>query len=196
MHFSGRRPYGKTVGMAFVGTVCSADHGGSITTFDHNSAINQATVVAHELGHNLGMNHDDGRCPNTYIMHSSDNGSRNFSSCSSSDFEQLILRGGGSCLRNSPKPSDIFTEPMCGNNIVDRNEECDCGTPKVAGVECRPKSNICDLPEYCNGTFYDCPEDVYVMDGYPCNNMKDYCYSGICENYDSQCESLFGKGMV
>ncbi|XP_039194766.1 disintegrin and metalloproteinase domain-containing protein 9-like [Crotalus tigris] len=222
----GRRPYGKTVGMAFVGTVCSADHGGSITTFDHNSAINQATVVAHELGHNLGMNHDDGRCPNTYIMHSSDNGSRNFSSCSSSDFEQLILRGGGSCLRNSPKPSDIFTEPMCGNNIVDRNEECDCGTPKectnpccdaasckltrgsacaeglccekcqfkVAGVECRPKSNICDLPEYCNGTFYDCPEDVYVMDGYPCNNMKDYCYSGICENYDSQCESLFGKG--
>lgn len=67
---------------------------------------------------------------------------------------------------------------------------------KVAGVECRPKSDICDLPEYCNGTFYDCPEDVYVMDGYPCNNMKDYCYSGICENYDSQCESLFGKGTV
>lgn len=58
-------------------------------------------------------------------------GSKNFSICSSSDFEHLILRGGGACLRNAPKPSDVYIEPVCGNNIVDTNEECDCGTPKV-----------------------------------------------------------------
>ncbi|XP_060624575.2 disintegrin and metalloproteinase domain-containing protein 9-like [Anolis sagrei] len=222
----GRKAFGTAVGMAFVGTVCSPAHGGSISTFDHDTVISHATIVAHELGHNLGMNHDDKGCPGAYIMHSIDNGSRNFSSCSENDFEQLILRGGGTCLRNAPKPSDIFTEPVCGNNIVDRNEECDCGTPKecsnpccdaatcklklgsecaeglccekcqfkVAGSECRKKGNTCDLPEYCNGTYHDCPDDVYIMDGYPCNNMKDYCYSGVCQNYDSQCESLFGKG--
>ncbi|CAI5774925.1 and metalloproteinase domain-containing 9-like [Podarcis lilfordi] len=222
----GRSAFGATVGMAFVGTVCSPNHGGSISTFNHDAVIAHATVVAHELGHNLGMNHDDGRCPGQYIMHSSDNGSKNFSSCSANDFEDLILRGRGTCLRNPPKPSDIYTEPACGNNIVDKNEECDCGTPeectnpccdaatcklkagsecaeglccekcqfKVAGVQCRPKMNACDLPEYCNGTYPNCPDDVYIMDGYPCNNMKDYCYAGICQNYDSQCESLFGKG--
>uniref|UniRef100_A0A8D0BD16 Disintegrin and metalloproteinase domain-containing protein 9-like n=1 Tax=Salvator merianae TaxID=96440 RepID=A0A8D0BD16_SALMN len=222
----GRGSFASTVGMAFVGTACSRDLGGSISTFNHNMVIKHSTIVAHELGHNLGMNHDDGRCPDYYIMHSTDNGAKNFSSCSSDDFENLILGGGGTCLRNAPKPSDIYTEPICGNNIVDKNEECDCGTPKectnpccdaalcklkagsecaeglccekckfkVAGMECRPRRNACDLPEYCNGTYADCPEDVYVMDGYPCNNMKYYCYGGNCQNYDAQCESLFGKG--
>ncbi|XP_044301564.1 disintegrin and metalloproteinase domain-containing protein 9-like [Varanus komodoensis] len=222
----GRESYGSTAGMAFVGAVCSPDLGGSISTFDHRTVISQATIVAHELGHNLGMNHDDKNCPGHYIMHSVANGSKNFSSCSSNDFELLILRGKGTCLRNAPKPSDIFTEPVCGNNIVDKNEECDCGPPekcsspccnaitcklkpgakcaeglccekcqyKVAGTQCRSKIDLCDLPEYCNGTYADCPEDVYVMDGYPCNNNKHYCYNGICQNYDSQCESLFGKG--
>ncbi|XP_053163255.1 disintegrin and metalloproteinase domain-containing protein 9-like isoform X2 [Hemicordylus capensis] len=222
----GRNPYGGTVGMAFVGTVCNPGTGGSISTFNHNGAINQATIVAHELGHNLGMNHDDGRCPTSYIMSSTDNGSRKFSSCSFDDFERLVLGGRGTCLRNAPKPSDVYTEPVCGNNIVDKNEECDCGKPnectnpccdaatcklksgsecaegmcckncqfKVAGVECRAKMNACDLPEYCNGTYPYCPEDVYIIDGYPCNNMKEYCYSGVCQSYDSQCEILFGKG--
>ncbi|KAJ6669030.1 hypothetical protein lerEdw1_007839 [Lerista edwardsae] len=218
----GRPPFGGTVGMAFVGTVCNPATGGSISTINRNSVISHATIVAHELGHNLGMNHDDGRCSGSYIMHSTDtlvaigqrtrsfmeihltnkvnlvlsSGSKNFSTCSSSDFEHLILRGGGACLRNAPKPSDVYTEPVCGNNIVDTNEECDCGTPKfkVAGVECRSKMNTCDLPEYCNGTYPYCPEDVYIMNGHPCNNMKEYCYSGVCQNYDAQCETLFGKG--
>ncbi|XP_062988842.1 disintegrin and metalloproteinase domain-containing protein 9-like [Elgaria multicarinata webbii] len=222
----GRGPYGSAVGMAFVGTVCSPDFGGSISAFNHDSVLYQATIVAHELGHNLGMNHDDKNCPGSYIMHSSANGSKNFSSCSSNDFERLILSGRGTCLRNAPKPSDIFTDPVCGNNVVDKNEECDCGTPnectnpccdaatcrltsgsecaeglccekcqfKVAGMDCRPKRNVCDLPEYCNGSYPDCPEDVYIMDGYQCNNMKAYCYNGVCQNYDSQCEYLFGKG--
>ncbi|XP_066475198.1 disintegrin and metalloproteinase domain-containing protein 9 isoform X2 [Tiliqua scincoides] len=222
----GRPAFGGTVGMAFVGTVCNPGTGGSISTINRNSVISHASIVAHELGHNLGMNHDDGRCSGSYIMHSTENGSKNFSTCSSSDFEHLILRGGGACLRNAPEPSDVYTEPVCGNNILDKNEECDCGTPKectnpccdaatcklkagsecaqgmccqdckfkAAGVVCRSKMNVCDLPEYCNGTYPYCPEDVYIMNGHPCNNLKEYCYSGICQSYDSQCETLFGKG--
>lgn len=58
-------------------------------------------------------------------------GSRNFSTCSADDFENLILNGGGNCLRNPPKTSNIYKEPVCGNNVVDNNEECDCGKPQV-----------------------------------------------------------------
>ncbi|NXD11116.1 ADAM9 protein, partial [Nothocercus nigrocapillus] len=222
----GRSSYGGAIGMAFVGTVCSQVQGGSISTFDHNNVLRHATVVAHELGHNLGMKHDDKRCPASYIMYSTDNGSRNFSTCSADDFENLVLNGGGNCLRNPPKTSNIYKEPVCGNNVVDSNEECDCGKPqectnpccnaetckltsgsqcaqglccenckfKVAGAECRSKRDFCDLPEYCNGSYAYCPDDVYIMNGYPCNNRKEYCYYGVCQSFDSQCESIYGKG--
>ncbi|XP_006136151.2 disintegrin and metalloproteinase domain-containing protein 9-like isoform X1 [Pelodiscus sinensis] len=222
----GRHAFSGVVGMAFVSTICSQVQGGSISTLNDNNVLRHATVVAHELGHNLGMKHDDGRCPISYIMYSTDNGSKNFSTCSADDFENLILSGGGNCLKNAPKPSDVFTEPFCGNNVVDKNEECDCGKPqectnpccdaatcklksgsqcakglccenckfKVAGMECRPKMNFCDLPEYCNGTNPYCPDDVYFMNGFPCNDMKEYCYGGVCQNFDSQCESIYGKG--
>ncbi|NXG24740.1 ADAM9 protein, partial [Grallaria varia] len=222
----GRSSFKGSIGMAFVGTVCSQVQGGSISTLNHNNMLRHATVVAHELGHNLGMKHDDKRCPASYIMHSTDNGSRNFSMCSADDFETLILNGGGNCLRNPPKTSNVYREPVCGNNVVDNNEECDCGKPqecsnpccdaatckltpgsqcaqglccknckfKVAGAECRAKRDFCDLPEYCNGTNAYCPEDVYIMNGHPCSNSKAYCYYGVCQSFDSQCESIYGKG--
>nr|XP_009668869.1 PREDICTED: disintegrin and metalloproteinase domain-containing protein 9-like [Struthio camelus australis] len=222
----GRNSYDGAIGMAFVGTICSQVQGGSISTFNHNNVLRHATVVAHELGHNLGMKHDDKRCPASYIMYSTDNGSRNFSSCSADDFENLILNGGGNCLRNPPKANSVYKEPVCGNNVVDSNEECDCGKPqectnpccdaatckltsgsqctqglccenckfKVSGAECRSKMDFCDLPEYCNGSYAYCPDDVYIMNGYPCNSKKEYCYYGVCQSFDSQCESIYGKG--
>ncbi|RMC11294.1 hypothetical protein DUI87_11413 [Hirundo rustica rustica] len=123
-------------------------------------------------------------------------GSRNFSTCSADDFEAFILNGGGNCLRNPPKTSNVYKEPVCGNNVVDNNEECDCGKPqfKVAGAECRAKQDVCDLPEYCNGSTAYCPDDVYIMNGYPCSNSKAYCYYGVCQSFDSQCQSIYGKG--
>lgn len=58
-------------------------------------------------------------------------GSTTFSSCSAGDFESLILRGGGLCLRNQPSPSDVISIPECGNGLVEQGEQCDCGKPQV-----------------------------------------------------------------
>ncbi|NXQ91073.1 ADAM9 protein, partial [Nyctibius grandis] len=220
----GRSSYGGSIGMAFVGTVCSHVQGGSISTVTSSRLYKKSPFLYRYSGFGTGMQPQN----NVYFLtpYVDRHGSRNFSTCSADDFEKLILNGGGNCLRNPPKTSHVYKEPVCGNNVVDNNEECDCGKPqectnpccdaatcklmpgsqcaqglccknckfKVAGAECRSKMDFCDLPEYCNGSNAYCPDDVYIMNGYPCDNMKAYCYYGVCQSFDSQCESIYGKG--
>ncbi|CAH2322806.1 disintegrin and metallo ase domain-containing 9-like [Pelobates cultripes] len=221
----GRGAINGVLGMAFVGTVCSPSYGTSISMFSSSTSLaGHTTVLAHELGHVLGMSHDDTCSGGNYIMHSSDAGAKKFSTCSSSDFESLILRGGGTCLQNPPDPNQVLSIPECGNKIVDQGEDCDCGTVqecnnpccdaatckltkgsacaqglccencqfKVAGTPCRPQNGYCDFPEYCNGTNGLCPADFYKMNGYPCNNSTSYCFNGICQTYEGQCQNLYG----
>uniref|UniRef100_A0A3Q3X7R1 Peptidase M12B domain-containing protein n=1 Tax=Mola mola TaxID=94237 RepID=A0A3Q3X7R1_MOLML len=126
--------YGGVLGMAFVGTVCSVSTSGGINVFSDDSLAYVSTVVAHEMGHNLGMNHDNGRdgCDGkSYIMSATAGGSTNFSSCSAKDFEALIIRGGGVCLKNPPSQSDVIGIAECGNGRLDKGEQCDCGKPEV-----------------------------------------------------------------
>ncbi|XP_039643439.1 disintegrin and metalloproteinase domain-containing protein 9 [Perca fluviatilis] len=133
------KPYGGSIlGMAFVGTVCSASTSGGINVFNSNQVNFASTVVAHEMGHNLGMNHDTGNCCSvgSCIMAAGASGSTTFSNCSQQDFEMLILRGGGLCLKNPPAPSDVVDIAVCGNGRLDNGEQCDCGKPEECNNKC------------------------------------------------------------
>lgn len=61
------------------------------------------------------------------------------------------------------------------------------------GTECRASTNECDLPEYCNGTSQFCQPDFTVQNGHPCHNQEAYCYNGVCQYYDAQCQDIFGS---
>jgi hypothetical protein len=54
-----------------------------------------------------------------------------FSSCSRVNYKQFLEEKLSHCLFNSPLPSDIISTPVCGNQLLEMNEDCDCGTPKV-----------------------------------------------------------------
>ncbi|XP_058050343.1 disintegrin and metalloproteinase domain-containing protein 9-like isoform X3 [Ahaetulla prasina] len=224
-----RKDFGGTAGMAYVGTVCSKSHAGGINVFGPTSVQAFASIVAHELGHNLGMNHDDDRnchCETgNCIMNSGASGARNFSACSEEDFEKLTLNKGGSCLLNIPRPEETYSIPYCGNKLVNAGEECDCGSVEECksdpcceagtcrlhsgsscgygdcckdcqylskGTVCRERASECDLPEYCNGSSAFCPLDVTIQNGHPCHQDKAYCYDGVCQDYELQCQDIFG----
>ncbi|KAK2544387.1 Adam32l2 [Columba livia] len=63
------------------------------------------------------------------------------------------------------------------------------------GTLCRSSSeDECDLEEYCNGTSGECTPDLWVMDGHPCHRNTAFCYRGVCQTADKQCQDVFGRG--
>ncbi|TKS89752.1 Disintegrin and metalloproteinase domain-containing protein 9 [Collichthys lucidus] len=190
-------PYdGGVLGMAFVGTVCSVATSGGINVLSDDSLAYVSTVVAHEMGHNMGMNHDDTRCKcdgGSCIMAATAGGSTTFSKCSGEDFEALIIRGGGVCLKNQPSPSDVIGTAQCGNGRMDEGEQCDCGTPEVqctnvdlstipsgAHVSIQMvQGSTCINADFNLGT--DVLDPAYVNPGSPCDKGKT-CLDFKCVN--------------
>lgn len=219
---------GATVGLAFIGTLCS-DHSTGVIQ-DHNSrAIAVGATLSHEMGHNLGMSHDTSSCvcpDNSCIMAAalSYNIPRRFSSCSSNGYGDFLNNRNPECLLNKPSYKELVTPPVCGNGFLERGEQCDCGSIEectnpccnattcrlapdaqcAAGEccedcqlmsssrECRPKHDDCDLAEYCTGKSASCPEDVFAVNGLPCQSGKGYCFNGQCPQREEQCLRMWG----
>ncbi len=117
---------GSTLGVAYLGSVCRADgfSTGTSSLFFDGGVPNiplSAIVVAHELAHNLGSDHDGAgvnvACPiNTFIMSPGIGpGIANFSSCSVDSIEAVIsgLVTPEQCM---DFPTDVSINENSGNN--------------------------------------------------------------------------------
>ncbi len=123
---TGRDFAGNTLGVAYLGSVCEANGFSTGTSSIYYDGVTPnvaltAVVVAHELAHNLGSDHDgpgaNVLCPvNTFIMSPGIGaGLTNFSSCSVTDIEARIS------LLPSPElcldyPTDVAITEDAGNN--------------------------------------------------------------------------------
>lgn len=54
-----------------------------------------------------------------------------FSRCSEQDMWQFLGDPRTSCLLNVPRADELYGGPVCGNQFVERGEQCDCGTLEV-----------------------------------------------------------------
>uniref|UniRef100_A0A8C2WX57 ADAM metallopeptidase domain 28 n=1 Tax=Cyclopterus lumpus TaxID=8103 RepID=A0A8C2WX57_CYCLU len=220
---------GATVGLAYIATLCTGQSVGVVQ--DHNDlSIAVGATLAHEMGHNLGMNHDDSStcaCSgDSCIMAAalSWNIPRTFSSCSSNDYEKYLLGRSPDCILDKPDYRTLETPPLCGNGFVEKGEQCDCGSVEECtnpccnatactlkegsqcaegeccedckvlprSTECRRSRDGCDLAEYCDGESATCPENIFAVNGLPCDGDLGYCYNGQCPQRLDQCVKMYG----
>uniref|UniRef100_A0A8C9VI83 ADAM metallopeptidase domain 28 n=1 Tax=Scleropages formosus TaxID=113540 RepID=A0A8C9VI83_SCLFO len=183
---------GATVGLAYIGSLCTGHSTGVVQ--DHNSrAIAVGATLAHEMGHNLGMNHDSSSCictGSTCIMSAalSYDIPENFSSCSDANYEQFLTSRNPPCLFNKPDYMSLISTPKCGNGFVENGEQCDCGTVEECKNPCC-NATTCTLTAGSQCSAGDCCEDCKVM----CRRQQDECdLAEYCTGKSTECpEDVF-----
>ncbi|XP_060624602.2 disintegrin and metalloproteinase domain-containing protein 12 [Anolis sagrei] len=178
---------GTTIGMAPILSMCTAEQSGGIVMDHSDSPLGAAVTLAHELGHNFGMNHDTlergcnckastdkGGC----IMNPSTGYPfpMMFSSCSKKDLENSLEKGVGMCLFNLPEVKESFGDPKCGNGYVEEGEECDCGELEECTNQC------------CNATTCTLRPGAFCAHGLCCENCMLKPAGILCRDASNSCD--------
>ncbi|XP_076396944.1 disintegrin and metalloproteinase domain-containing protein mind-meld isoform X4 [Megachile rotundata] len=178
---------GEESGMAEPLTICKAKSVGISVDLNVYEPHLLAGTMAHMIGHNIGMSHDDGRneciCRDWHgcIMAQSIVGLENvqpykFSECSKTDYIESLRVGNGLCLFN--KPNELETRRSCGNKVIDEGEQCDCGSID----EC-PKLDPCCDPITCKLT-----SEAQCASGPCCSNCKLLKQGVVCRESTNECD--------
>ncbi|VDK17287.1 unnamed protein product [Anisakis simplex] len=155
------------VGKAYKGTMCSFDYSGGVDNDHSDKAAFVAATIAHEMGHNFGMEHDssytDCKCPSRGCIMAPSTGITPptfWSDCSLRYLQHSLKRGADYCLQNAPEGA--FGGARCGNGLLEAGEECDCGTVSLCTSKC------------CNA------ETCKLVDGAQCAS-GECCDSQTCQ---------------
>ncbi|XP_011502475.1 PREDICTED: disintegrin and metalloproteinase domain-containing protein 11 isoform X3 [Ceratosolen solmsi marchali] len=184
---TGENFLGGESGIAVPDTVCSQKSVGISVDLNTYEPHLLAGTMAHMIGHNIGMSHDDNksecRCHDWHgcIMAQSIVGLENvqpykFSECSKADYIAALKDGKDVCLFN--KPNELEVRRLCGNRIIDEGEQCDCGTID----DCENLDPCCDAIT-CKLT-----REAECASGPCCKNCKLQSKGFICRETTNECD--------
>ncbi|CAH0718717.1 unnamed protein product, partial [Brenthis ino] len=175
------------IGISVPDTMCTPKSVGISVDSNSYEPHLLAGTMAHMIGHNIGMGHDDGRencfCRDWHgcIMAQSIVGLENvqpykFSECSKNDYINELRIGQGLCLLN--KPNELVVHRQCGNGRLDEGEECDCGTIS----ECQHLNPCCD-PFTCRLT-----KEAQCAEGECCERCQLKPRGVTCREATNECD--------
>uniref|UniRef100_A0A672KVL3 ADAM metallopeptidase domain 8b n=1 Tax=Sinocyclocheilus grahami TaxID=75366 RepID=A0A672KVL3_SINGR len=183
---------GDTVGLANKFAMCSESSAGVNQDHKQNS-LGLASTIAHEMGHNLGMSHDEDHCTcgsfsSICIMTERVDMlfPELFSDCSLEQLSMFLDNANPSCLLDTPSSSKLYSGSVCGNAFLDPGEQCDCGTAEECENPCCDPMT-CRLTEGSQCAYGDCCENCQIKDAEslcraPANecDVPEYC-TGLSE---------------
>ncbi|XP_046342747.2 disintegrin and metalloproteinase domain-containing protein unc-71-like isoform X1 [Haliotis rufescens] len=185
---------GNAVGIALPDSVCTDRAVGISKNPKPFEPQQAATILAHMIGHNLGIEHDEdakwreiyheGGCEcndefgcimSTQVLAAGGHHSRMFSNCSKSDLDISLSMEITSCLDGKPP---VNFPQTCGNSIVERGEECDCGSEE----DCLKKDPCCD-PDTCLLRYW-----AQCRSGPCCSNCTVLPRTHMCRDRQTECD--------
>ncbi|XP_068938003.1 disintegrin and metalloproteinase domain-containing protein 1a-like, partial [Petaurus breviceps papuanus] len=170
---------GEAMGEAFLNGACVSELAAAVDSFYHEDPSLFALLMVHELGHNLGMKHDHQACvcPDqpSCIMLGTLSFESSFSNCSLEDFYEFLRQHKGSCLYDKPVARGMVRKPFCGDHVVDRGEECDCGGHGDCWRDpcCLPSCQMRQGSDYAFGAC--CRKCKFLKAATPCRPSVDEC---------------------
>ncbi|KAG7476940.1 hypothetical protein MATL_G00088230 [Megalops atlanticus] len=189
-----------TLGLASVAGMCEPERSCSI---NEDIGLGSAFTIAHEIGHNFGMNHDGiGNSCGTKgheaakLMAAHITANTNpfsWSACSKDYITSFLDSGRGTCLDNEPLKRDFLYPTVAPGQVYDADEQCrfqygassrQCKYGEVCReLWCLSKSNRCVT------------NSIPAAEGTLCQTgsiEKGWCYQGECVLFGTWPQSVDG----
>ncbi|XP_057552949.1 disintegrin and metalloproteinase domain-containing protein 18-like [Hippopotamus amphibius kiboko] len=190
----------KYVGATFPGTICNKSYDADIAMYPGAITLEGfSVIIAQLLGLKIGLTYDDIHkcsCPRAPCIMNHEavvsSGIKIFSNCSMRDYRYFVSTLEAQCLQNFSKWKPLYqNQSVCGNGILDPQEECDCGNEQ----ECQFKNccdyNTCKLKGSVKcGSGSCCTSKCEVsVAGTPCRKSVDQeCdFTEYCNGTSSNC---------
>ncbi|XP_074088172.1 disintegrin and metalloproteinase domain-containing protein 20-like [Macrotis lagotis] len=171
---------GETGFAAFPNSLCNGNWAAILLWFQDDSVFYYSVILAHYIGHNFGLSHDQIYCHcirrSHCLMEDYPLFSDSLSNCSYRQFFNLVNYW-DRCLNRLPNRQDnfAFSSRLCGNKKIDFLEKCDCGSIKecLADPCCSMKCEWTPGSECDHGS---CCEDCHFSNtGLLCRRAVSTC---------------------
>uniref|UniRef100_A0A915PXI3 EGF-like domain-containing protein n=1 Tax=Setaria digitata TaxID=48799 RepID=A0A915PXI3_9BILA len=177
------------------GSICSSRATGLVVAVDTYTAHETGQLIAHNLAHTMGLDHDSLDCACDFInciMHKQAGNVGTpflwqFSKCSVARMHSVLQSGHLYCLLN--KPLQASTLQQCGNGIIDGEEECDCGLrEQCLDPCCDPVTCTLRAHAHCASHQSCCHRCQLRPVGHVCRPARSVCdVAETCTGDDGNC---------